>query len=102
MRQFDVFENPSQRSRDYAPYLIILQSHHLDPLQTVMVAPVVRDADRPLMDLDVPIEVAGESLMIAMTEMASLDRQQLRQLVSNADILEDSIRRAIERIFTGF
>ena len=102
MRQFDVFGNPSARSRDYAPYLIVLQSHHLDPLLTVMVAPIIRDAERPLSDLDLPIEIAGESLTIAITEMASIDRQVLKQFVSNVSAYEDAIRRALERIFTGF
>ena len=37
-----------------------------------------------------------------MTEMASIERRQLKQVVSNAPGLEDIIRRAIERIFTGF
>lgn len=102
MRQFDVFENPSSRSRDYAPYLIVLQSHHLDLLQTVMVAPIVRDVEGPLPELDLFIEIKGEALMIAMTEMASIERRQLKQVVSNVAGLEDIIRRAIERIFTGF
>jgi len=102
LRQFDVFANPSVRSRDYAPFLIVLQSHHLDPLQTVVVAPIIRDADRALSELDLPIEVAGEPLTIAVTEMASLDRQILKQSVMNAATHEDAIRRALERIFTGF
>lgn len=102
MRQFDVYENPSQRSRPYAPYLIILQSHYLDLLQTVVIAPIVRDAEHRLAELDLPIEVSGETLTVAMTELASIERQQLKQLVSNASGHEDPIRRALERIFTGF
>lgn len=102
MRQFDVYENPSLRSRPYAPYLVVLQSHYLDLLQTIIVAPVIRDAEQQLGELDLPIEISGEALTIAMTEMASIDRQQLRQLVLNASDHEDLIRRAIDRIFTGF
>ena len=102
MRQFDIYENPSTRSRPYAPYLVILQSHYLDPLQTVVVAPIVRDADQRLAELDLPIEISGEALTVAMTELASIERQQLKQLISNASDQEDSIRRALERIFTGF
>lgn len=102
MRQFDVYENPSLRSRPYAPYLVVLQSHYLDLLQTIIVAPVIRDAEQQLGELDLPIEISGEALTIAMTEMASIDRQQPRQLVLNASDHEDLIRRAIDRIFTGF
>jgi hypothetical protein len=28
LRQFDAFENPSTASRDFAPYVVVLQSHY--------------------------------------------------------------------------
>jgi toxin CcdB len=102
LRQFDVVENPSPSGRAYAPYLVVLQSHHLDPLDSVILAPVVRDADRPLSLLDVTVEVAGETLVVAMAELASVNRQLLRQAVLSISDHEDDLRRALDRLFTGF
>jgi hypothetical protein len=48
LRQFDVFENPNVRSRAIAPLIVILQSHLLADLPTIVVAPLLRAADRPL------------------------------------------------------
>nr|QQZ49533.1 CcdB family protein [Phenylobacterium glaciei] len=39
MRQFDVYPNPSTRSRAKAPYVVVVQSHHLVAAPTVLVAP---------------------------------------------------------------
>ena len=102
MRQFDVFENPSEASRAYAPYLVVLQSHHLAALDSVVLAPVVRDADRPLSPLDVGVAVRGEVLTLAISELASTPRSILKTYVFTAAEHEDAIRRALDRLFTGF
>ena len=34
MRQFDILDNPSIRSRAVAPYVVVLQSHHLAAIPT--------------------------------------------------------------------
>ena len=67
-----------------------------------MLAPVVRDAARPLTPLDVAVEIAGERLAVAMAELASVDRQHLGKVVTNVGDLEYDFRRAIDRLFTGF
>lgn len=102
MRQFDVLENPSTRSCDYAPYLVVLQSHHLDPLDSAVLAPVVRDALRPLSPLDVPVVIDGESLVLAVAELASAHRSAFGQGKASLVAYEDQIRRALDRLFTGF
>lgn len=102
MRQFDAIENPSPTGRAYAPYLVVLQSHHLDPLDSVVLAPAVRDAKRPLTPLDVPVQISGEPLIVALAEMASVHRQGLGPPVESLGSHEDAFRRALERLFTGF
>lgn len=80
----------------------MLQSHHLDLLDTVFVAPLVRDVRRSLTLLDLPVEVGGEQLAIVIAEAAGVPRQGFgRALTSLAD-REDEIRRAFERLLTGF
>ncbi len=102
MRQFDVFENPSDRSRSYAPYIVILQSHHLAPIDTVIVAPLIADALRPLTLIDLPVLVLERPLVAALSELANMPRKLLRSPVASLATEEDAIRRALDRLFTGF
>ncbi|MDZ4374433.1 MAG: CcdB family protein [Phenylobacterium sp.] len=102
MRQFDVIENPSSRSRRHAPYFVVLQSHYMEPLDTVIVAPVIRDAIRALTVLDVPVEVDGETLLLTIGELFAIEREILKTVRASLADQEDAIRRAIGRAFTGF
>ena len=102
VRQFDVFQNPSPASWGYAPFVIVLQSHHLEAIETVVVAPLVCDADRPLSIFDIPTTVQGRQVTVAMSELANMPRRLLgAPLLSLAD-QEDAIRRALDQLFTGF
>jgi toxin CcdB len=102
LRQFDVLENPLTKSREYAPYLVVLQSHHLEALDSVVLAPVVRDARRPVSPLDVPVIVNGETLTLAIAELASAHRATFGPSKASLIGQEDEIRRALDRLFTGF
>jgi hypothetical protein len=72
VRQFDVLENPNAGTRGYAPYVAVLQSHHLDPLDTVLLAPLVNDAERNVSSVDIPVEFHGRRLVLVIAEMAGL------------------------------
>jgi hypothetical protein len=102
VRQFDVVENPSKRSRQHAPYFVVLQSHYLEPLESVLVAPIVRDATRAISVLDVELEIDGERLVLTVSELFSIDRGLLKTVRGSLAEHEDAIRRAIGRAFTGF
>ena len=102
MRQFDVFANPSLTSSSYAPFVIVLQSHYLDPLDTVVVAPLVRDAIPILSPLDIQLEFDGEVLAIAIAELSHIDRKQLSRSLGSLAGYRDEISRALDRLFTGF
>jgi toxin CcdB len=102
LRQFDLIENPSERSRSIAPYFIVLQSHHLEALDTVIVAPLLRDARRSISSLDIDIEFLGEKFVIALGELFSIERALLRTVRGSTPHYEDEVRRALDRIFTGF
>ena len=102
MRQFDIVENPSSRLRAVSPYFVVLQSHHLSDLDSVVVAPVLRDAARAMTILDVEVEVAGEHPVVAMGEIFSIEPALLRGIVGSAAAYEDQLRRGFDRLFTGF
>lgn len=102
MRQFDILENPNPATRQTVPYLVVLQSHHLDPLATVLLAPVIRAPGKPVDLLHVELAVDGEQLPIAIPEAAGVPRPPRVRIVGSARGQEDAIRRAFQRLLTGF
>jgi toxin CcdB len=102
LRQFDVYPNPSTAARAFAPYVVVLQSHHIGGIDTVVVAPLVNDAQPNLAPLDVPVSFNGEELTIAVAELGGAERSQLRRRAGDLLLYEDAVRRALDRLFTGF
>ncbi len=102
MRQFDVLENPSPASRKFAPFVLVLQSHHLSAIRTVVVAPLVRNIDQPLSGIDFRVRFADEALTLSLSEMAAIDRHGLGPVIGSLAELEDDLRRGLDRLFTGF
>jgi toxin CcdB len=102
LRQFDVLESAVDTSRAYAPYLVVLQSHHLTPLKTVFVAPLIADLEETLTGLHVPISFRGQGWMLAIPQSAGVHRSLLGRLVGSVAEYEDQIRRAFERLLSGF
>lgn len=101
IRQFDLIENPSPRSRGLYPYLVVLQSHLLTSHLTV-VAPVL-PGDAPAMTLtSVMIDVRGVGYTLLVGELTTVDNQKLGRPVGNLREYEFDIRRALDRVFTGF
>jgi hypothetical protein len=102
LRQFDVLQNPNSATRHYSPFVVVLQSHHLDPLDTVFLAPLVVDAQREMSSLDISIEFQGRRLVLAIAEAAGVPRQGLGRALGSVADHEESIRRAFDRLMTGF
>ena len=103
IRQFDVFLNPSIRSRDSAPYVIVLQSHHAGDMPTVVVAPLYHaDGFEGLTKLTVDVECEGFDLVVSLPQLAAINDASLKRKVANLSAHEDEIRRALDRLFTGF
>lgn len=102
MRQFDVFRNPQPRTASIAPFLLTLSSHLLKDVGVVVVAPLLRDRHRPIGELEVSVVVENEALILSLTDIFSVEARDLRSPVANIAADEDAIRRALERLFTGF
>jgi len=103
LRQFDVYEAPTEAARRIAPFVMVLQSHFLNSLPTVLVAPLLRQVDRPAYgDVSVAVVFEDERLVLSLAEMAAARRSDLRSLRGNLRQHEDQIRRALDRVFTGF
>jgi toxin CcdB len=102
LRQFDAYLNPSPESREIAPFLVVLSSHHLRGLEEVVVAPAVNDAERQVGGLEIGVEIQGRRLVLVVSELFSVTASRLRSRTESLAAHEDDIRRALDRLFTGF
>lgn len=102
IRQFDLIENPSPRSRPQYPYLVVLQSHLLAASNLTVVAPVLHGDAAAVTLTSVPFEFAGRPYALLVGEPTTVDAHRLGRAIGNLKDYEDDIRRALERVFTGF
>lgn len=102
MRQFDVYENPSPRRRDVAPYFVLLSSHLLRNLDEVVVAPLVLERDVAIGDIEVRLEFEGRTHVLMVPGLFSLPSRELKRHIGSLADREEEIRRALNRLFTGF
>jgi toxin CcdB len=103
IRQFDVFPNPSRRSREDAPYVVVLQSQYAGDLPTLVVAPVYRaEVAERLTKLSVDVRFDGQDLVILLPELVAIKAAMLRSRSADFLSYEDNIRAALNRLFTGF
>lgn len=103
IRQFDVFTTPDSRGSGAAPFICVLQSHYLDALNTVIVAPLLAaTANRTPSQVAVPVSFDGVTYLLDVSLIANIERQSLRRAKGSLAACEDDIRRALDRLFTGF
>jgi toxin CcdB len=102
VKQFDVFENPSAAAWRYAPYLVVLSSHLILDFDDAVIAPMVNDSQATVGTLEVEVDFNGERLVLVVTELASMRGEHLKRRVGSLLAHEDDIRRALDRLFTGF
>jgi len=103
VRQFDVYQNPSERSRAYAPLVVVLQSHLLEAMPTAVVAPMLLAANRKAYtQVSAEVIFSDEHYIVSTAELVATDAKRLSRLMGDLRDQEDAIRRALERLFTGF
>lgn len=104
MRQFDVHPNPSERTRSIIPYFVVLQSHLLAASNLTVVAPPLlrQDGKSAFTHTSGPVRFADGDYIVLVNELTSIDTQHLKRAAGNLRDYEDEIRRALERVFTGF
>jgi toxin CcdB len=102
VRQFDVCLNPSPNSRRYAPYVVVLQSHLLEAMPTVIVAPMLeREGRQPYRPVSAIVSFEARDYIVSVAELSAIDPQGLKA-AGNLLNYEFEIRRAIDGVFTGF
>lgn len=102
IRQFDVHANAGAWGDD-APYICVLQSHYLDGLDTIVVAPLLRvKAPSTHSQVAVPVTFAAQPLLVDTSLLANIELRTLGRRVGSLIESEYEIRRALDRLFTGF
>lgn len=103
IRQFDILDNPAPRSRLIAPFVMVVQSHLYDEGPTVLVAPLFRmPGEAVLTKVTLSVDHQGETFVLMLSELAALDRRSLGAVSGSLADREDDIRRALDRLLTGF
>ena len=88
--------------RHAAPYLIVLSSHLFANLAEVVVAPVVKPGLLSASEFDVPVMIDEGRHLVSVIGMAAVSSARLKRRHSSLLAHEDDIRRALDRLFTGF
>jgi toxin CcdB len=103
MAQFDVHRNPHPETRDWAPYLLVLQHDLLGELRTAVVAPLIVEArfGRPARILNPVFGIEGRRVVMSTAELAGISRQQLGEHVQSLRSMRDEILAAVDLLFTG-
>lgn len=102
MRQYDLYDNPATAMRGAVPFVVVLSSHLLGDLTEVIVAPVLAGRDTPLSAFEIRIEHDETRLLVSITGMTAIRQRDLRRRIGSLAAYEDDIRRAVDRLFTGF
>lgn len=99
--QFDVYRNPG-RGAELSPYLVDMQSDRLQPIQTILVAPLIRADPRDDLERASPaVVVGGDRFFVSLPEMFSIDRRRLGKTVANVKGDRERFVAAIDFLFTG-
>ena len=103
IRQYDVFDNQSAITRAKVPYVVVLQSHLFEALPTLVIAPMMR-LDQSVHGGKILVEVnfADERLVVNTAFLTNIERLRLGRSRGSLAAYEDDIRRAVDRLFTGF
>jgi len=104
MSQFDVYINPSKKSREAYPYIIDIQNALISDITTRIVVPLgkLNHFRNEQMDGLTPlIEYESEQYVLLTPQIASMPSKLLKDPVGSVESLRDEIIAAIDFAITG-
>ena len=104
MAQFDVYQNPNQKTQEAIPYLLDLQSDLLDDLATRLVAPLIKTPSigKPILHLNPRLEVEGVAVVLSTAELAGVLKDTLGRKIGSLKEHRAEIIAALDFLITGF
>ncbi|GMG86562.1 CcdB family protein [Biformimicrobium ophioploci] len=104
MAQFDVYRNPSSRTRQMYPLLVDIQHDYLSDIATRIVIPLGRAEyfrGEGLGKLTPAIEYENESLFILIPQIASMESAKLNAPIGSLSHLRSEILGALDFAISG-
>lgn len=104
MAQFDVYRNPSKKSRQAYPYLVDVQNALLDDLATRLVVPLTpKQAKQSLymQKLTPELEVDGETYLFLTQQLSSVPQDILNNPVGTLKHERELLINAIDFAIAG-
>ncbi len=104
MAQWDVYANPSPRSRQELPYLVDVQSELLGALSTRLVIPLSRQAKTPAglpRRMTPQFDIDNETLRLVPQEAGAVDATVLRRPLASLRKESHRIVDALDAVISG-
>lgn len=107
MARFDLYENPSPKSRSKSPYLLDVQSNHLGDLTSRVVIPLTKvtgnyTLDAIAQDLSPVFDIQGEKFLLETPLLGAVRINVLGSSVGTLKAEHDRILSALDRLFGGY
>jgi toxin CcdB len=104
MAQFDVYPNPSKKTRIIFPYILDIQNSLISDIATRIVIPLgnLEYFKNEKMDLLTPqIEYEKKQLLLVVPQIASMPSKSLKNPIGSLSHLRDEIISALDFAITG-
>lgn len=104
MPQFDVYRNPSKRTKDAYPYLVDVQNAVIDQLATRLVVPLTETTAKPnmiLKRLTPEINFEGKNYLFMTQQIASVPQEILKRPIGTLEKDRTILIDAIDFAITG-
>ncbi|MEM5312609.1 CcdB family protein [Paraburkholderia sp. JHI869] len=107
MARFDLYNNPSTKSRAKSPFLLDVQSDHLGDLLSRVVVPLTRvagnyTASKVAQDLSPIFEIAGEPFVLETPLLGAVRTNDLGSAIGTLKGEQDRISAALDRLFGAY
>lgn len=94
MAQFDVYTNPSKKSKTYYPNLVDVQNNYISELETRIVIPLGKAGyfeDKIMTKLQIKISYEDQELVLMTPQISSIPRNTLKEPVGSLQHLQQEI-----------
>ncbi|GAB7536992.1 CcdB family protein [Burkholderia sp. 22PA0099] len=107
MARFDLYNNPSSRSKAKSPYLLDVQSDHLGDLMSRVVIPLTHLAGsytpaKVAQDLAPIIEIDGEKFILETPFLGAIRTSELGPSTGTLKSEQTRVLAALDRLFGAF
>ena len=101
--QYDICELAVRSATGGKTLVVVLQHNELHPVDTVVVAPLLKDLPpERRFRLHPEITWDGEQRFVFIERMAAIERREIKSVVGSAATSSWQIGRAIDVVFFGF